>query len=53
MVLKAFKKFGVIKGIRYKISFAFIEYQDADSALDAIDALNNKKVFDDTRLRVE
>ncbi len=42
---KEFGKYGRIKNVNLKTSFAFIEYYHKEDAKDAIKELNNKKLF--------
>lgn len=42
---KEFERFGKIKNINMKGTFAFVEYYNKDDAREAIEKLNNKKLF--------
>ena len=50
---KEFGKFGKIKNINMKGTFAFVEYYNKDDAREAIEKLDNKKLFGPERIVVE
>ena len=51
--MDAFQKFGVIVSIRLSNQYGFIEYDDHQSCLDAIDEMHNTNPFGTGAIKVE